>query len=80
MKKAILKIKKRNFWCVGVLEIHHPSGLVESFSINKHYEVTPDWFMIFDTAGSSGGGFYKGELKRKIFIGDCEFTKQEIWE
>ena len=76
MKKAVLTIVRANFWCIGVLRISHPSGFVEEFYINKDYEVTPEWFMIFDTAGSSGGGFYRCELTKKIFIGDCEYSKE----
>ena len=40
------------------------------------YDVTPDWIIIYATAGGSGIGWRKGTLK-KIYIGDAEFRLEK---
>ena len=45
-------------------------------NVNMFYEVTPEWIYVYETSGGSGIGWFKGELKRKIFIGDCELITE----
>lgn len=69
MKKCILYWRGNDFWSKGTVVI---DGAIVA-RINKFYEATPEWILIFDCFGGSGYGYSKGDLIEKIFIGDCEF-------
>ena len=74
MDKFTLKHYKNKFW--DIADLFKNDLLIAK--INKFYEVTEDWIFIFETEGGSGTGFYKGEVVRKIYIGDSEFEKIEV--
>jgi len=72
MDKVILKVNKGNFWHVADV-FKNGTNICR---INKFYEVTPDFILVFD----SGGGhdhITKAGLLEKIYIGDCEFKIEE---
>lgn len=77
MKRFVLKKYRDRFWQVADLEIYEDEICKEVVSINKFYDVDSSWFTIYETEGGSGIGFKKGEIKRKIHIGDAEY-KTEI--
>lgn len=71
MDKVVLEINDNVFWNIG--KVYKNGKLIAN--INKFYEVTKDFIYIYDTAGGSDS-IKKGELIRKIYIGDCEFEKR----
>ena len=73
MKKYILKNYPQRFWHIADLEVYLNGELIETIYINKFYDVTADWFIEYDASGGSGIGWHKGEVIRKIYIGDSEF-------
>jgi adenine specific DNA methylase Mod len=68
------KIKEYNqrFWQVA--EVFKNGKKIAD--INKFYDVTTDWIIIYDTVGGSGTGYSKGDILNKIFIGNAEFSKE----
>ncbi len=74
MNKFHIKEYKNRFWQVAEV---YKNG-VKIADVNKFYEVTTDWILIYDTVGGSGTGWKKGTLLQKIFIGDSEFTQEFI--
>ena len=77
-KKAVLKKYKHHYWHVADLELYEDFILKKTIRINKFYDITEDWFFIYDEIGGSGTGFWKGEIINKIYIGDSEFQKIEV--
>lgn len=73
MDKYILKHYTNRCWSVG--EIYKNSELYAN--INLYYDVTPEFILIYETEGGTGTGFRKGDIKRKIYIGNSEFEKIE---
>ena len=71
MSKVIINHYQRRYWQVA--EIFKDGTLIAK--ANKFYQVTPDWIFIYDEIGGSGYGYKKGELLKKIFVGDCEIEK-----
>jgi len=72
MDQLVLRSYPRRFWNVAeVLK----NG-VKVADINKYYEVTPEWIFIYGTIGGTGTGWSQGELVRKIFIGESEFSQE----
>lgn len=76
MGKDLFTIKeyRNRFWQVAEV-FKNEKSICE---INKFYDVTPDWIIIYDTSGGSGYGYSKGDIIRKIFIGDSEFKKEIV--
>jgi hypothetical protein len=72
--KFVLKHYDSRYWQVA--EIYKNDELYAT--ANKFYEITPDYIIIYGEKGSSGSGFEKGEIKKKIFIGDSEFLKVNV--
>ena len=72
MDKFILKEYPRRFWQIA--EVFKNGFKIAD--INKFYEVTSEWIFIYSTKGGTGTGWSKGELIRKIFIGESEFSKE----
>lgn len=72
MDKFVLKVYPRRFW--EVAEVFKND--VKIASINRFYDVTPEWITIYETTGGSGSGFKKGDVISKIFIGNAEFETQ----
>lgn len=80
MKKYLLKKYKNRVWQVAELLIYEGERLIKTISINRFYEVTDQWFYQYDEVGGSGYGYKKGDIIRRIFIGDAEFETIEINE
>lgn len=76
MDKFVLKVYPRRFW--EVAEVFKND--VKIASINRFYDVTPEWITIYETTGGSGIGFKKGDVISKIFIGNAEFEKQHAYD
>lgn len=76
MDKFLIKEYKWRYWCVA--EVFMNGRKIAD--INKFYEVTPEWIIIYDTVGSTADGWSKGEVIQKIFIGNAEFSKEIIRE
>ena len=72
MDKFLIKQYNQRFWQVA--EVFKNGKKIAD--INKFYDVTPKWIIIYDTVGGSGTGWRKGEILNKIFIGDAEFSKE----
>lgn len=72
MDKFLIKEYKQRFWQVAEV---FKNG-IKIANINKFYDVTPDWIIIYDTIGGSGTGWNKGDILTKIFIGNAEFSKE----
>jgi len=72
MDKFKIKEYKQRFWQVA--EVFKNGKKIAD--INKFYDVTKDWIIIYDTVGGSGTGWNKGEILNKIFIGNAEFSKE----
>ena len=70
--KIILKEYKDRSWLIA--EVWKNNEKIAD--INKFYEVTEFWILIYDTNGGQGIGYSKGNLIQKIYIGNCEFEKQ----
>lgn len=68
MDKYIVRIYRNRFWQIG--EIFKNGDKIAD--INVFYEVSKDWIIIYGTVGSSGSGHSKGDVERKIYIGDSE--------
>lgn len=79
-KKFILKVYPLNVWCRAELECYEDGELKETISINRFYDVTQDWIFIYDESGGTGYGYKKGDILRKVFIGDAEFEQKTIRE
>lgn len=45
-------------------------------TVNKFYEVSDEWIIIYETVGGSGYGYSKGDVLQKIFIGDSGLNKE----
>jgi len=74
MNKKVVLIKHINqFWNTADIEIYVNDKLTETVNVNKFYDINPDWIIIYDTVGGSGTGWNKGNIIRKIYIGDAEF-------
>lgn len=74
MDKFVVKEFKNRFWQIA--EVYKNGKKIAQ--VNKFYEVTHDWIVIYDTVGGSGTGFNKGEILNKFFIGDSEFSKEYL--
>lgn len=49
---------------------------VKIADVNKYYEITSDFIIIYETIGGSGPGFQKGGVTDKIYIGEAELRKE----
>ena len=77
MKQINLEINRKNVYWPEISIKLNGEIIVEMIGQCPHYyDVTSDWIFIFDTISGSGG-YDKGPIKRKIYIGDCEFKKEE---
>lgn len=72
MDKFKIKEYKQRFWQVA--EVFKNGDKIAD--INKFYDVTPEWITIYETVGGTGTGWRKGEIFKKIFIGNAEFSKE----
>lgn len=72
MDKYCIKEYVQRFW--NKAEVFKNG--IKIADINKYYDVTADWIIIYDTNGGSGTGFSKGDILLKIFIGNAEFLKE----
>lgn len=70
MDKFLVKKYTHNFWQVAEV---FKNG-IKIATVNKFYDITPDWITIYDTIGGSGTGWRKGDVINKIFIGNAELT------
>ena len=73
--KIVIEEYPQNYW--GVAKVFKNG--IEIANINRYYEVTTDWILIY--AATGGHDFiHRGELIKKIFIGDCELEVKEVQE
>ena len=72
MDKYLIIEYKQRFW--GVAEVFKNGKKIAK--VNKFYDVTPEWIIIYDTEGGSGIGWRKGDILAKIFIGNAELFKE----
>lgn len=73
MDKFLIKEYNQRFWQVAEV---FKNG-IKIADVNKFYDVTSDWIIIYDTVGGIGTGWNKGEILQKIFIGNSELLKQK---
>lgn len=74
MSNQVSKIEIRihdRYWCVADA---YKDG-VHIAKINKYYDFDKDFLYIYGEHGDSGSGYRKGDLKQKIYIGDCEIVE-----
>lgn len=71
MDYITLKVYTGNCWQVAEVFKNHKSIA----KINKFYNVTEDWIIIYDEIGGSGTGFRKGDVIERIYIGNSEFKR-----
>ena len=76
MDKITLKLFKQRFWQVA--EVWKNGKKIAT--INRFYNINDNWIFIYDTNGGQGTGYKKGELLKKIFIGNSEFEKIDCSE
>jgi len=74
MDKIWIEEYRCNFWRVA--KVFRNGKEIET--INRFFSVDEEWIYIYKTVGGTGTGFSRGDLIRKIFIGDCEFEHIEI--
>jgi hypothetical protein len=72
MDKFTIKEYNQRFW--NVAEVFKNGSKIAD--INRFYDVTVDWIIIYNTVGGSGTGWRKGEVLKKIFIGNSEFSRE----
>lgn len=72
MDKILIKEYRNRFWRIA--EVFKNGTKIAD--INKFYDVTLGWIIIYETYGGSGIGFKKGNILEKIYIGDAEFSKE----
>lgn len=73
MKRFILTTYTQNFWGASELKMYENNELIEITPINKFFTISEDWIFIYNEIGGSGIGFKRGDIIKKIFIGDSEF-------
>lgn len=66
----IITVKTFANRCFDVAEIWKNDKKIST--VNKFYEVTKDWIIIYETNGGCGYGYQKGNVIEKIYIGDSE--------
>lgn len=71
MNKITIKEYPQNFW--GVASIFKNGQKIAD--VNKFYDVSADWILIYSTVGGTGTGWRKCDIERKIYIGDCELER-----
>ena len=77
-RKIILEVNSQGYWKEYRL-IELPEKVLHEHKSQCpfFYEAEGEWIRIFDSIGGSGTGYFKGELLKKIFIGDSEFERKE---
>ncbi len=72
VKKYTLIVTLANYWSVGKLTCSDG----RKWKINRFWSTDGEWFYIYGEDGSTGSGYWKGDLKQKIYIGDSEYEEK----
>lgn len=76
MKKFILREYTSHFWHCFDLEEYQDGILIRIIPINRFCKVEGDFVIEYEPVGGNcEGGWKKGDVVKKIYIGNAEFEK-----